>query len=132
MRKIKFRAWSVGKNRMFSCEQMVEDQLTLLPDGRFINVSGDDTSLSIIFDRDRMIPMMFTGLIDKNGKEIYEGDIVKWRSIHNKRVTDGHIDAVEFTSGYWNLTPWIHELYSTHDDIEVIGNIYENPIDEKA
>lgn len=38
MREIKFRAWHKEKKRMFSPEEMSQDQLALLPDGRFCNV----------------------------------------------------------------------------------------------
>ncbi len=73
--------------------------------------------------------MQYTGLKDKNGKEIYEGDIVRvddkiigqvfWNRFScGFRYADKPEELIENTS---YLTPWGQSLY------EIIGNIYENP-----
>lgn len=73
--------------------------------------------------------MQYTGLKDKNGNEIYEGDIVMVINYLNGKPWEGHIHPCEvhFTGGKFELKDhWMHESLSS-SEIEIIGNIYENP-----
>ena len=64
--------------------------------------------------------MQFTGLLDKNGKEIYEGDVIRWGAKKSKAVQwNNHRNGWNFQDHQKNYTPTI--LW------EIIGNIYENP-----
>ena len=126
MREIKFRAWHKEQERMYSAEEMGQDQLTLMTDGRgFVNISGTNTKLSRIDDGRTMIPLQYTGLKDKNGKEIYEGDIF---SI----PPDKHHYCEERNVVKWGIDGCLLEEHGLHladynERGEVIGNIHENP-----
>lgn len=133
---------------MYSCEELVQDQMTLLTDGRFINVNSRDTRLSQIDNSQIMIPLQFIGLHDKNGTEIYKGDILKMSSDIKIRISDGakfddpswEIFSIGYESPSFNCTiisqynSFFGDLPATRDintfalEIsEIIGNIYENP-----
>lgn len=80
--------------------------------------------------------MMWTGLIDKNGLRIYEGDILKWTAL-DQGVTITEISEVMFISGifcrvvgkgeYTDALVDRPDFSDTLEEEEIIGNIYENP-----
>ena len=123
--EIKIRGWHTVQKKMFSAEEMATDQLALLPTGSFINVSGDDTRLSEIYPKDVFIPLLYTGLKDKNGNEGYHKDIVK------------RLDSLYTLEWHDNLAGWYlqplgggwHGL--TKGDFahmcEIVGSTFENP-----
>ena len=63
--------------------------------------------------------MQFTGLLDKNGREIYEGDVLKFH--------DRSTDQVFYDQGTVQFTMQNRWLWPYTSGSEVIGNIYENP-----
>ena len=74
-------------------------------------------------DKNSWQVMQFTGLHDKNGKEIYEFDIVKIKS-----CGDEYIDVVKFyIDGDYQSCFRTGILGWHRDEIEVIGNVFENP-----
>ena len=115
MREIKFRAWakSFNQRNMINWVDIVENW-----------------GFSRIYDNSDFILMQFTGLKDKNGKEIYEGDIIICRD--GKFVIEYEDRFAQFIMTNKKLVRDAEQLYEQDADtcmrsIEVIGNIYENP-----
>jgi len=132
-REIKFRAWGKEAEKFFEPAPRLHSMtISITLNGEIIghpNV-GDVSSNYIL--------MQFTGLHDWTGKEIYEGDVVRYKI---KRMFWGEKESVitktvEISEGLCNVSPTIIEAYeeggaedvgATVEYIEVIGNIYENP-----
>lgn len=126
-REIKFRAWDESRNEMISQFGLLKENMPQLiqheEDGYIFcghSQENDDWCEPIL--------MQYTGLKDKNGKEIYEGDILSGHSDGNVRVewsnANGGWDCI--FSDEANIS--ISEMCSWFgNNAQVIGNIYENP-----
>jgi len=124
MENIKFRVFDKVNNEMCEWYELVNNP-TLLRD---CLSASDSTRVDI---------MQFTGLKDKHGKEIYEGDILKHEIIYKSDF--GHPDKdvsnyyeVVFGVNILNIAGfyWKHKtrlLHGSPHDFEIIGNIHENP-----
>ena len=119
----KFRVWDKTNKEMLEWEELDlnkerdEDEITIFePTGQFAHP---------IFFYDAM---QSTGLIDKNGVEIYEGDIVRYNrgvsySVEKFPYSVKYIEgAFVFEHGFIQ-----HNLFKNVKYVTVIGNIYENP-----
>jgi uncharacterized phage protein (TIGR01671 family) len=126
-REVKFRAWNVTDKKWNKVSEVfgMNDYFKDLGRGIFH------------FNRGDVILSQYTGLLDKNGKEIYEGDIVKYQiddsDCFGERTNEEiYMDIVEYNKdlAFTNLP---HEesfggpdCIVKHINIEVIGNIFEN------
>jgi len=128
---VKFNAWHKEQKRMYLAEELGQDQMTLMPDGRgFVNISGDSTRLSQIDNNKQMVPLQYIGRTDSEGKELYHGDIVEAYCdlpLHNE-ILRGWIDR--FCGGFRLEGPiftqgGIDNAY--YGPLKKIGTIFENP-----
>ena len=128
-REIKFRAWIKEENKMINVETIdfTDKSMQYLEKNEIIDVY----LLRTTFLEDIEL-MQYTGIKDKNGIEIYEGDILKYNFSYDGRLK--HISPVTYLETqasfgikdiYGNEIP----LYriTANNYFEVVGNIYENP-----
>ena len=136
MREIKLRAWDSKEKEMlysdklmdfaqFICDKTDEGISCYAHRGTEWVDEGEECGERDIFDKLDNI-MQFTGLKDKNGVEIYEGDILRYFE---------QLVVVEYNNDRFALR-WLAkncyyredlEYWATKQKIEVIGNIYQNP-----
>ena len=112
--KLRFRAWLKKKQEMdnkIDHISWLEDELYCIGDGITYMVSAED-----------LVLMQSTDMVDKNGKEIFEGDIVK---------CSGLLGTIESFKAMWICSFVKYNNYQKvgffAQEIEVVGNIYENP-----
>lgn len=131
MREIKFRAWDEGRKEWHIGVAIDEfgDQYT------WQKVENDIHAYRKLSSNFLTI-LQFTGLLDKNGKEIYEGDILHhyYKPIFGNKVLDDIYEVVfedgQFTQLLINKEDLMYRkdvaIWHPFSQLEVIGNIWEN------
>ena len=116
-RPIKFRAWDKKEEKMYYNLTLENGDM-----GYFPGCDLCDQHVGAI----KPILMQFTGLCDKNGKEIFEADIVKSSICTGEVFFDEYAWNVRQMPEYLKEDNPIFFAYSGSKNAEIVGNIYEN------
>ena len=122
-REIKFRAWD-GKKMLFP-----EFDMTIQIDGDYCGFTNGRIDYGDYIQPEAL--MQFTGLRDKFGKEIYECDIVRGNLANEMGSYENSVGKVFFNTDRAEFAiecdTYPDNQWSIPKDIEVIGNVMENP-----
>ena len=115
---LRFRAWLKKEQKMdneIDHISWLEDELYCIGDGITYMVSAED-----------LVLMQSTAMVDRDGRIIFEGDIVKMSKDVYSDPT--YYEVVRHRGGAYRLESKQHgcELWLRHTDCEVVGNVYEN------
>jgi len=127
MREIKFRAWWRDAKLMSDVTALgngwVKFDVAVISD-----IPGHTYEVQVL-DEGEYDLMQFTGLLDRNGVEIYEGDIVSCFDTAGGKVYDHEVKIPQFFQEIWCETEWDERKKerTNRTKVEVIGNICENP-----
>jgi len=143
MRETLYRAWDRRLRKMFAVRTLPmsgeDTDCTLWTDETEEGILTYDETMSgpgIDGDKNDLVFMQYTGLEDKNGKKIFDRDLVRVHNFECKSNVDGDCRTFEiyvngYTFGmnnaiqYMPLTSYDHSTLEPYE-IEVIGNMFEN------
>jgi len=122
----KYRAWDSAK------KEMSKDTFAITESGQVVVVEqGSVASFPDYVFVEHLVIMQSTGLVDRDGKIIFEGDVVRQVRIQPTTENETITGIVTMLEGAWLIMNDVEQLasylWSETDINEIIGNIYENP-----
>lgn len=126
MNETKFRVWEIDKKQMHEaddiCVMFCSGELR-----KYRIFDGSDT-MNFIGNDKHFEVMQYTGLDDKNGKEIYEGDIVRYINC-NQAQKETRIIKWSVKQNHVGFNLGVRSKETKHDkvNLEIMGNIYQTP-----
>lgn len=132
MRELKFRVWDKLEERFATCDEGYQGHYVLSLKGEFHNLQNGSGGKEYIVQQ-------YTGMKDRQGKDVYEGDIVKWGMSHDQETAFCRLRVVEFheqqliykvveVGEYPAGVDYLYEAMQPATRwCEVVGNVFENP-----
>lgn len=123
-RQIQFRVWDRDAEKMIYPKRGYQGHYTMSLAGEFLNlqngVAGDEVSV-----------MEFTGLVDKNGRDIYEGDLINFSTYHTEETVE-HKNHEVFYAEELAMFLFVRDEsricmfdHVMEETLEVVGNVWE-------
>ncbi len=126
MKPLKFRVWDIDRKKYSNGTFYVHQDGSLL-----LNFYGDDLydpCSRVNIEEEQYIIEYYAGVFDKNGKEIYEGDIIKASGIsYPWAIILNEIDGYWVSNTKIGVKYRLLDLFNSNLPIQIIGNINQNP-----
>jgi uncharacterized phage protein (TIGR01671 family) len=121
MRELKFRVYDRLAERFIKCDEGYQGHYVLSLKGEFHNLQNGSGGKEYVVQQ-------YTGLLDKNGKDIYEGDILIFRPSYDESL-GGQFGNAVFSASFKDGSFRFGDEFADQDGAnyyEIIGNIFEN------